>query len=1388
MKVTLLCLLSLFGLATAAQNYRPVSARIESESYDAAYAVGIENTPDTGGGQNIGWIEEGSWMDYRVAVPVAGYYTFRFRIANGYSPLASLSVLTNGTKLGQITIPQTGGWQSWQTISMILPLDAGNQTLRIFSEKPGFNINWFEVAESRTLAGKIEAESFDAMHEVKNEQTGDEGGGLNVGYIDDGDWMDYNVKVALPGTYTFNIRVAKSYGPGTLELRDVAGNILSQSEIAITGGWQTWTTVSTTAQLSAGSQILRIYAKVGAFNVNWFEAIPPQMPTITGTVLPARIEAENYSAMNNVALEATQDTDGAQNVGWIQDGSWMEYPVHVTEAGFYTFRYRIANAYSPEAKFDLFNSNGQVLGSITVPQTGGWQSWKTVNMICYLPTGNQTLRVFANKGGFNFNWFEALSSRELTARVEAESYDVASDVRTESASDTDTGLYVGYIDDGDFLDFNLKIPTAGTYTLNFRVSNSYGNGKIDVKLNDGSILASLDVPQTGGWQNWVTLRTTAIMPAGSQKIRVFAQRGAFNFNWFALTEGSVLTPSEITFTALSNKSTADEPFELVATTTNLETPVHFTSSDPSILSVSNQTGRWKATIHATGEVSITASQLGNDNYLAAASVERVLVITAGPPTADPEYGTKIPIDAGRWYQLTNAANGLDGFFDGETQVNVHTGWGKVIDYYEAYYPLLEGEEIKLKGIKFFDYTGTTIDQPMVLSVITDQWQRIPVATFTGDVYNGWVGPYPDRHLTGPGQFKLDAEISNARYLVLTIPNTLPTEIEFYGAYTAPTAQQITPRQKNIRLRDLLGVNGYEWNFQDGAYTEKLDETKMTAAKSFAGLRHYMDWEKLEPGEGVYSYNPTLSGSWNYDLIYERCKQAGIEVLACLKTQPNWLQATYPADQRDSENVPVRYGKSFSEPLSYIEQARVAFQYTARYGNNPSVNPELLSVHTTPRWYADTPNTVRIGLNLIRYIECDNERDKWWKGRKGYQTAREYAANMSAFYDGHKNTMGPGVGVKNADPEMKVVIAGLVTGPDYIKGMVDWCKEFRGYRTDGSVDLCWDVVNFHLYNDDTSSNQSGTSTRGVAPEVSNAGQILSDFVKVAREWSQEQPVWITEAGYDISQTSPIKAIPIGNKSALDTQADWLLRSSLFSARHGIEKMFFYQMYDDNGSGGIFGSSGFLNDDQTRRPSADYFLQTNKLFGNYVYMETLHQDPIVDRYELEGKSLYIVVVPSEIGQTKEHTIQLGGAGIAQVYTPKAGSSDMDLLEKPIINGSVSVTASETPIFVRVGSASNARIAVAEPQTGIPDASNSEIMSVYPNPTQDYLNVDLTNLANGEVEVKVFDARMGRLFKNEKISQTGKSLHKKLNISSLPVGTYILEIKQGSGSTFHKFVKAF
>lgn len=807
----------------------------------------------------------------------------------------------------------------------------------------------------------------------------------------------------------------------------------------------------------------------------------------------------------------------------------------------------------------------------------------------------------------------------------------------------------------------------------------------------------------------------------------------------------------------------------------------------------------KVQVYGLPATTTATSPLGDVVPLGTSTIPATVVPV---PTTPVITGTKIPLDGKRWYQLNNVNYGLEGLSDGILGVNVESGWGKILNNWDVYYPLATDEKMTLQSIRLHDGSGNFVSKPMTLSIITDKWEKITVAKFTGERYNEWVGPDP----TTPNSFVLkNPPTANIRYLLINTYGNYPTEIELYGTYTASTKVLAAAPKKTIKMKEGLGINGFEWDFYDTRNSSLIDEKKLKAMKSFGGFRHYIDWDKLEAREGSYTFNPTFNGGWNYDAVYQRCKLEGIEVLACIQTAPDWLVNTYPVANRDNNISPVKYGKSVTEPTSYIEQARVAFQFTARYGSNTNVDQTLLSVFSKPRWTNDNVNSVKVGLGVVKYVECGNERDKWWRGRNAYQTAREHAANLSAFYDGHKNTMGPGVGVKNADPNMKVVMSGLsFAKPDYVRGMIDWCKEFRGYKADGSVNLCWDVVNYHLYSDNGNSTQSGNSTRGAAPEVSSAGKTAKDFVQMAHEYLNDMPVWITELGYDLNQGSPLKAIPIGNKSELITQADWALRSTLMYNRLGIEKSFFYQVYDDNFANPIqFGSSGLINEDLSRKPAADYIYQTNKLMGDYVYMETISQDPIVDRYELNGKSAYVLAVPDEKGRTANYTLNLSNVVKANIYTPSIGIDSMKMTPISGIGGKFSLTVTETPMFFFPTENIKAKTTTTTiPSNSLISANDFNVasieekiekenapmfnMNIYPNPTIDYLLLTLDNESSEPLQILICDTTMGRILYNGIFEKTATFFSTKLDIRSLPDSNYIVKIIQGNEQITKKISK--
>ncbi|WP_181305353.1 carbohydrate-binding protein [Rufibacter sp. XAAS-G3-1] len=292
-----------FEVTSGASTSPTSTFRIEAEEYTRMSGVQTENTADTGGGLNVGYTDNDDWMNYTVPVSAAGQYTMSFRVA-AQSKGAKLEVKNaNGKVLATVDVPETGEWQRWQTVSASITLDAGTQTLQLYAKKGGWNINWFEVTGSASVAptaptdyksipGLIQAEAYSAMSGMQKENTDDTGGGQNLGYVDDGDWADYKVSAASNGAYTFSLRVASHSGSSVIEVKNAGGAVLGSVTVPATGDWQSYTTVKVAVNLNAGDQTIRLYAKEGGWNLNWFEAtagaVAPVPAVITFPVLSNR--------------------------------------------------------------------------------------------------------------------------------------------------------------------------------------------------------------------------------------------------------------------------------------------------------------------------------------------------------------------------------------------------------------------------------------------------------------------------------------------------------------------------------------------------------------------------------------------------------------------------------------------------------------------------------------------------------------------------------------------------------------------------------------------------------------------------------------------------------------------------------------------------------------------------------------------------------------------------------------------------------------------------------------------------------------------------------------------------------------------------------------------
>jgi Secretion system C-terminal sorting domain len=283
-------------------------------------------------------------------------------------------------------------------------------------------------------------------------------------------------------------------------------------------------------------------------------------------------------------------------------------------------------------------------------------------------------------------------------------------------------------------------------------------------------------------------------------------------------------------------------------------------------------------------------------------------------------------------------------------------------------------------------------------------------------------------------------------------------------------------------------------------------------RSLGNIREYHDWV-LDMGY------PTQSGSAAYpshkykrqiardgfdtkfDDLYAKYKSLNITINSALTGNcpqivfPNMTNGQYGT--WGLEKIPLNYNNagitssstietsvptnvsSGTTPSAYANYADWLSSAAARYGNNQTLS-------TTQKTWLDTHNESSdlgfFGLNRLSYLEVWNEQNKNWRGTNTNQfnytrfTPEQYAAMLSAVYDGHNGTvLAPDnsaiqLGVKKFDPNMKVAAGGVADiHKKYYDDMLSW---FNTNRSTFTVKFPLDVVNLHVVNNSCTAARNG----------------------------------------------------------------------------------------------------------------------------------------------------------------------------------------------------------------------------------------------------------------------------------------------------------------------------
>ena len=426
------------------------------------------------------------------------------------------------------------------------------------------------------------------------------------------------------------------------------------------------------------------------------------------------------------------------------------------------------------------------------------------------------------------------------------------------------------------------------------------------------------------------------------------------------------------------------------------------------------------------------------------------------------------------------------------------------------------------------------------------------------------------------QWSISPVNTKTRLLKISLYSALNIkEIIFFGSASrrvgnTPPPPAMVP--KRVPFQEFLGVN-----ILVGDPIEYLGFTPW--------VREYHNWNWDEGnenyGQEAYDYdgfpnnkpkwNPSYAGGggWHFDRFYTQLQSRNIEIVPCIQGNVAWISG--------KEMKPISADEEAIQPISYQEHAAHLFQYAARYGSS-TIPAQQLKTHEQER--------PKSGLDLVKYIENWNEPDGWWKKREEFFSPFEFAAMLSADYDGHMGTIDPTTGIKSADPSLNVVMGGLsYLNINYLKAIKLWSDVHR----EGS--LPFDVVNLHHY---SLTSRNPKEREALSPEEDGLKEKLTSMVDYAKRDMPGKEVWLTEFGYDTNPRSPQGVDKIGRFSSEEVQALWLARSILEISTTGVDRAAMYMLRDvavDRGR--LYQSSGLL-----RKVNGEW-----KPKASWYYMSTL-----------------------------------------------------------------------------------------------------------------------------------------------------------------------------------------
>ncbi len=346
--------------------------------------------------------------------------------------------------------------------------------------------------------------------------------GYNIAWTDAGEWMKYTVNAANPGIYDLHLRVASSSGNGGVFFDVNDARASEEYPIPSTGDFQNWQTMVVPGIfLEEGTQTITCHIAEEGFNLSSFDF------KYEGNATQLAFKANRAITLNPTAIQldlnkslATGNSFNPADFTVFIDGSAKE--VAEVTMSVQSNRMLILNVNEilrSDQQIRLSYSGTNILSTDQTLLTTFEQIWVQNNLapVHYIP-----------------------------GTIQAEDYARAEGVGLEETTDLGQGQNIGFLDPGDYLEYEVNVDQPGPYMIKYRVASEHTAGKLRLSLIDlngqTEIIDEPVFPITGGWQVWQDLETTADMEPGAYTLRIDILEAPFNLNWIEFESQFVEVP------------------------------------------------------------------------------------------------------------------------------------------------------------------------------------------------------------------------------------------------------------------------------------------------------------------------------------------------------------------------------------------------------------------------------------------------------------------------------------------------------------------------------------------------------------------------------------------------------------------------------------------------------------------------------------------------------------------------------------------------------------------------------------------------------------------------------------------------------------------------------